>query len=209
MELVIVGAGGHGREVLDVVEAVDSKSEKVRFLGFLDDGEVHEERLAARSSRHLGTVQWLKDNDAAYILGIGSSEARRGLARQISEWSRPAISLIHPGATLGSKISIGPGVLVAAGAHLTTNIDIGEHTHINIACVVSHDSSVGEFTTLSPGVIINGDCTVGDDVFLGSGAIVTRGVTVGNGASVGAGAVVLSDVEPGQTVVGAPARPTK
>ncbi|MEI2700599.1 MAG: hypothetical protein V9E94_20510 [Microthrixaceae bacterium] len=72
---------------------------------------------------------------------------------------------------------------------------------------MQHDTVIGDFVQMSPGVFVNGDCLIGSDVFLGTGAIVTRGRTVGAGARIGAGAVVLDDVEPGVTVVGAPARP--
>lgn len=204
--LVIIGAGGHGRETLDVVEAVNALEPSYDFLGFLAD-EADGELVGRRGARVLGPPGWLEANDAAFVIGIGSPAARQRLDEAARASGREAVVLVHPLASLGSDLRLSPGVILAAGARVTTNVTLGRHTHLNVNAVVSHDCVVGDYVTLSPGVLVNGNVRLGDGVFLGTGAIVLPGVQVGDGAVIGAGAVVTGDVGAGETVVGVPARP--
>jgi sugar O-acyltransferase (sialic acid O-acetyltransferase NeuD family) len=202
--LVIVGAGGHGREVLDIVEAVNAVRPAWRFLGFLDDGTPDADRLARRGAVHLGDTAMLRDLDADYVVGIGDGDTRRRVAEAAGD--RAAAVLVHPLASCGADVELAPGVMVAAGARITTNVRIGRHTHVNCNALVSHDCRLGEFVTLSPGVLVNGTVTLDDGVLLGTGAIVTPGRTVGRGTWVGAGAVVVDDLPAGVVATGVPAR---
>lgn len=199
--VVIVGAGGHGRELFDATRA------SLRVRGFVDDSTDSAERVARLGVPLLGDLTWLEENPGRYALGIGTSHVRRELAARLDTAGCSAMGVVHPGATIGPDVRLGHAVVIYDRCTVTTNVEIGQHAHLNVGCAVQHDSVIGEFVQLSPGVFINGDCVIGDDVFLGTGAIVTRGFTVGAGARVGAGAVVLSDVAPGETVVGTPASP--
>jgi len=205
-ELVIVGAGGHGRETLDIVEAINAVEPTWAFAGFVDDGEVIADRLERRDASLLGTTKILADTDPRYVIGIGSPAVRAKLDEQLTAWGRTAATLIHPAATVASDNRISDGVLLAAGARVTTNVTLGRHVHLNVNAVVSHDCVVGDYTTLSPGALVNGDVRLAEGVFLGTGAIITPGITIGDHAVIGAGAVVVRDVPPGVTVRGVPAR---
>jgi sugar O-acyltransferase (sialic acid O-acetyltransferase NeuD family) len=201
--LVIVGAGGHGRETLDVVEAINRVQPTWRVLGFVAeaaDGDL----LARRGVEHLGDLAVLRGADAEYVIGIGSSETRRRIDEALAGDAVPA-TLLHPMSTQGSDLRIGRGVIAAAGARITTNVTLGRHTHLNVNAVVSHDAVIGDYVTFSPGVLVNGNATLADGVFLGTGAVVLPGRTIGAWARVGAGAVVTTDVPAGVTAVGTPA----
>lgn len=207
-DLVVVGGGGHGRELLDVLRAVNADSARWSVLGVVDDEPAANlERLERLGVSVLGAVSWLEEHPGTYALGIGTSSARRAIAARLDACGCEPATVLHPGASVGSDTALGSGVVAYERSVVTTDVVIGVHTHLNVACVVQHDSVVGDFVQFSPGVFVNGDCSIGDDVFLGTGAIVTRGVAVGAGACVGAGSVVLDDVAPGTTVVGSPARP--
>ncbi len=206
-DLVIVGAGGHGRELLDTVAAINAVEPTWNVLGFVDDAPDHLDRLERLGVQVLGDVGWLEHSLHAWVLGIGSSATRRALALRLTASGSAPRRFVHPGAHVGSDVRLGDGVVVFDRSTITTDVEIGAHTHVNVGCAVQHDTVVGDFVQMSPGVFVNGDCVIGSDVFLGTGAIVTRGCTVGAGARVGAGAVVLDDVAPGATVVGTPARP--
>ncbi|MEQ8717529.1 MAG: acetyltransferase [Acidimicrobiales bacterium] len=205
MRLVIVGAGGHGREVLDIVEALREQHDVPEFAGFVADTVPAPELLERRDAPHIGALDLLEELDVAYTLGIGDGSTRRALDERLTGWNRTAITLVHPAATIGSDVELSPGVQLAAGARVTTNVRLGRHVHLNVNAVVSHDCRVGRYSTLSPGVHLNGSVTVGREVFFGTGAIVTPGITIGDGARIGAGAVVLDDIPGGVTAVGAPA----
>jgi sugar O-acyltransferase (sialic acid O-acetyltransferase NeuD family) len=204
-KVVIIGAGGHGRETLDIVEACNRVTPSYDFVGFCADE--HDATLVARRDAEvIGDVSALRELETAYVIGIGTSETRRDLDAQVSEFGREAIVLAHPSSSFGSDLRLAPGVVLAAGARVTTNVTLGRHTHLNVNAVVSHDCVVGDYVTLSPGVLVNGTVTLGDGVFLGTGAVVLPGRTIGAWARIGAGAVVTEDVPPGRTAVGVPAR---
>ena len=165
-DLVILGAGGHGRELLDVLDAVNAAKPTWRFLGFLDDGDPPVEALDRRDTRVLGPVAALADIDAAYLIGIGQPETREQVEARASANGREAATLVHPLASFGSDNTISPGMVLAAGARVTTNVHLGRHVHLNVGAVVSHDVLVADFVTLSPGSLVNGAATIGPRVFL-------------------------------------------
>jgi sugar O-acyltransferase (sialic acid O-acetyltransferase NeuD family) len=205
--LIIVGAGGFGREVLDIVEAVNAVGPMFGLLGFVDDDDnIDLELLSRRGAAFLGAVNALEGIDASYVIGIGSPSTRRSIDVKIGAWGRTPVSIAHPTSTVASEVILGPGAILAAGARLTTNIQIGRHFHANLNATVGHDCSIGDYVTLNPGAHISGSVTLGHGVMIGTGAAVIQGCTVGDWAVIGAGAVVVRDVEPRVTAVGVPAR---
>lgn len=199
-DVVIVGCGGHGRELLDTIRACNQLEPTWSVLGFVDDAPQHPDRVERLDMTVLGPIEWLTEHPGPYALGVGTSTARFGLSLLLSEFGASPISVIHPRASIGCDCTLGDGVVIYERSTVTTNVIIGEDTHLNVGCTVQHDSVIGAFVQFSPGVFGNGDCVIGDEVFLGTGVIVTRGCSIGSGVRVGAGAVVLDDVAPGATV---------
>lgn len=207
--IVIVGAGGFGREVLDVIEAINAAGGELDFLGFLDDGPVDEDLLARRGAPLLGRVSDGAPHGARYVIGIGSGAVRESLAlRLVSRASEPAV-LLHPAATIGADNRLGAGCILTAGCRVTTNIALGQHVQLHVNSTVGHDSTLGDFVSVFPGATVSGNVTIGAGATIGTGANILPGVVIGDGAFVGAGAVVTRDVESGQTVVGSPACPVR
>lgn len=210
--IVIVGAGGFGREVLDVVEAMNVAGAGLDFLGFVDDDDASIPLLHRRGAAHLGTVaeatsSGTGDSGAGFVIGIGAGEVRRRLDGILTTAGRAPLVLIHPMATVGGDCRIGEGCILTAGSRVTTNITLGRHTQLHVNSAVGHDSVLDDFVSVYPGATVSGNVHLADGVTIGTGANVLPGVTVGAGAFVGAGAVVTTDVEPGVTVAGVPARP--
>src|SRR5688500_16281578 len=118
-DLVIVGAGGHGRETLDVVEAINEIEKRWSFLGFLDDGEVRAERLSRRGAEVL-EIGDLDAGKVRYVVGIGEPLARESVAERMTRAGFAPATLVHPAATVGGDVRLADGVVLAAGARVTT-----------------------------------------------------------------------------------------
>jgi len=210
--LVIVGAGGFGRETIDIVEAVNATAADPAYevLGVLDDGpsDVKLKRLADRGVPYLGTVEaWLaQGTHASFALAVGLPSARRRLSERFETAGLQAETLIHPDAVVGSVSSIGPGTIICGGVHVSTNVHLDRHVHLNPNATIGHDATISEFVSINPAATVSGECQVGARVLIGAGAVVLQGLTVGCDSVVGAAACVVRDVPPRTTVKGVPAR---
>ena len=201
--VVVLGAGGHGRELADIVRQVASTRGGVELIGIADDNEPDRAILARSGIRFLGPRTAIDGRDLDLHLGVGYPHIRSQIDRSLRY---PATPLIHPSATVGSANSFDDGVVLAQGAIVTTNVRLGRHTHVNVGASLSHDCVVGNYVTICPGVTLAGSVLVGDSVFIGAGATVLPGVSIGDGAVIGAGAVVATDVPAAATFAGVPAR---
>lgn len=206
-DLVIVGCGGFGREVLALVEALAGPW---RVAGFADDAPSADDlaRVAELGSRVLGPVADLahrKDPFAA-VIAVGSPESRDAIESALRDAPVEWATLVHPQATIGQRVQLGRGTVVAAGARLSANITVGSHVQIDQNATVGHDCTLGDFVRLNPQACISGSVEIGRGALVGANATVLQGLTVGEGAVVGAGAVVTRAVARRVVVKGVPAR---
>lgn len=207
--IVILGAGGHAREVLDVYDACNAAGQgPYEVLGFLDDSV--EAGTVVNGRPVLGPMEWLAGRpDVLAICGIGDPAVRRRVVRRVGAAGARFHTVVHPGVTQTRWVEIGAGTLVTAGCILTNRVRIGSHVHLNLSATVSHDAIIEDFVTAAPGVHVSGSVTLREGCNLGTGAAVIQGLTVGAGALIGAGAVVTADVPENAVAVGVPARVVK
>lgn len=197
MELYIVGAGGVGRETLDVAMASGAP-----VHGFLDD------RLAGTEARGLAVVA--PDQapaGACFVVGIAQPEARRRLGALLVGRGLSLATLVHPRAVVAPDTVVGPGCVIMAGAHVSSSVTLGAQVQVHYNATVGHDARLEDLATVYPGANVSGGVHLGQAATVGSGACVLQLLKVGAGAFVGAGAVVTRSVAVGAVVTGVPARP--
>ena len=208
--LVIIGAGGFGREIPEIVDAINTASPGAwELLGFLDDGQPDAERLARLELPHLGAVDGGDDlpHGTHFVIGVGSGAVRRKLREAAERRGLVPATLVHPTATVGRDVRIGVGSVLCAGVSVTTNVDLGDFTILNLGVTVGHDTVLEDYVTVHPQAALSGECRIGTDVVMGTSSAIIQGRAVGARTTVGGGAVIVKDLPEDVTAVGAPAKP--
>jgi sugar O-acyltransferase (sialic acid O-acetyltransferase NeuD family) len=206
-DIAIYGAGGFGRETLEMIRQINLLSDKWNCLGFFDDGRKIGETVDGYEI--LGGINEVNawSQDLSVALTVADPLIRRKL---MSGMTNPRIdfpALTHPAAILGGiDNKIGKGSIITAGVICTIGISIGEFVIVNLASTIGHDVSIGDCCTLMPACHISGAVRIEKNCLIGTGASILQNLSVGANARVGAGAVVTKNVAANTTVVGIPAR---
>ncbi len=181
--MIVFGAGGHAKVVIDCLEAsgqpiesiIDNDVSKISVLGYpvthAYDPDVH--------------------SNSKLVIAIGNNKTRKEIAHTIRH---QAGAVIHPHATVSSHSSVGTGTVIFNRAVVQTSAAIGRHVIINSSAVVEHDCIVGSFAHIAPNATLCGEVSVGEGTLIGAGAVVLPGVSIGKWATIGAGCTVKRDV---------------
>lgn len=210
-KIVIIGAGGFGREVKMLIDQINLQSKKFEFLGFYDDGIA--KSTVINGFNVLGSISDLIKID--YELSIVISIADPAIKKKIhnilkcnTNLNYP--SLIHPNVLIGGdNVFIGNGCIICASNIITVNINIGNFVILNLGCTTGHDTSIGDYCSFMPSVNISGEVIIEDLVYVGTGAKIINLLSIGKSTIVGAGAVVSKSLPAQCTAVGIPAKPIK
>ncbi len=183
----IIGSGGHGRVIADILVAAGG--DEPVFIGQAD--------LVTRYQK--GDV---------VLIGIGDNFSRGRVAKALLDQNPEMVfgTAIHPAAVISRSAVVAPGTVAMAGAIVNTGVKIGAHVILNTTCSVDHDCLLGEFASVAPGAALGGNVNVGAYTAISIGAAVAHGCAIGEHTVVGAGAVVVKSL-PGYAVCyGVPAK---
>lgn len=204
-EIIVFGAGGHAKVVIDALERAGSH----RVICLADD------RPELRGQdffgyRVVGGRSALLERNRPYpeaIAAIGHNAARLEVSTWLKQNGFALTSVIHPTACIGRGCVIGPGSFLAAGVVLNPDSSIGRAVILNTGATVDHDCMLGDVVHVAPGCHLCGNVTVGQGTMIGAGSVIIPGVRIGANVVVGAGSVVREDIADGLRVAGVPARP--
>ncbi len=200
--LLIVGAGGHGKVVAETAQAMGAWER----IAFLDD----------RHGELDGTLRWpvagsfddaeaLRSEYEDAVVAVGDAHLRLTLLKQLSHEKFRLPSLIHPAAWVSPSARLGEGCVVFAQAAANADAHIGRGVIINTGATVDHDCVIGDGVHICPGAHLAGEVHIGEASWVGIGASVIQQVRIGSGVTVGAGAAVIHEIGDGATVAGVPA----
>ncbi len=208
--IVIVGAGGFGREVKIIIDDINKVNSDYKFLGFYDDNI--DKGLMVNGFPVLGTINDLNNlkEEIFVALGVGEPRTKMNLVNLLSNKNLKFTTLIHPSSIISSdEVNIGKGTIICAGTIITCNIQIKDFVTINLMCTVGHDTLIKDYCSFMPSVNVSGEVEVQECVYVGTGAKIINRLQIGKNTIVGAGAVVSKSLPENCTAVGIPAKPIK
>ncbi|HET7766004.1 MAG TPA: acetyltransferase [Burkholderiales bacterium] len=202
--LVVVGASGHAKVVVDIVE----KEGRYRISHLLDDNPaLHGKsffgyRIAGATPDILASA----GEKRLALVAIGDNSTRLRIAGWLRSNGFELARAVHPQSQIGRGAAIGAGTVIMAGAVVNADAAIGDNVIVNTGATVDHDCVVGDGVHLAPGTHLCGGVRVGAGAFLGAGTVAIPGIRVGANAIVGAGSTLLEDVPESAKAAGSPAR---
>jgi sugar O-acyltransferase (sialic acid O-acetyltransferase NeuD family) len=205
VNIVIIGAGGHGKVTLDILQY----SSSVKVIGFIDDEDSHDKVI--NGVPVLGDVAALprliqEKRIEGGIIALGNRKVRAALFEHLKEMGLKPVNAVHPRAVIAKTVRMGDGVMIAAGAIINTDSVIGDDVIINTGATIDHDNMIGDHVNIQPGGNLGGAVTVKAYTEVGIGATVIQNISIGEGSTIAAGAAIISDVPDNVTVVGVPGK---
>lgn len=204
-DLIIVGAGGFGREVLDTIKEINNLKHEYNVLGFLDDN--HEINSPIASHFVIGkTDDILKfSDDTEFVMAIGNSEARKKIVTKFGE-SKNWKTIIHPSAIVSGDSKIGTGSIIQAFCIVASNSIIGDFIVMNAHSGCGHDTRIGDYCSIMSFCDVAGESILEDGVFMGSGSKVIPNIIVKKNSYLCAGSVIMKSLVNSSKLIGNPAK---
>jgi sugar O-acyltransferase (sialic acid O-acetyltransferase NeuD family) len=204
--IAIVGAGGFGREVKQLIDEINLSKPVWDLVGFFD--------TTLKKGTEVNGLPILGNNGDAlnskfienFVIAIGSTSALNKLGNVFVTNRKKLPNIQHPSAIIDSDTShVGFGNIFCYGFFMTTNIKIGNLNVFNTRLTLGHDVVIGSYNVFLPNVQISGHVTVGDCNLFGMNSSVLKKKSVGSNNKVGAHSFVINDIDSNESVFGIPA----
>jgi len=192
--LILIGAGGHARSCIDVIE----QQGFFQIAGLV--GIPEQQHTQYLGYAVIGTDSDLPEFAKMYqyaLISIGqiqTAEHRIRLYQQATKLGFQLPVIIAPTAHVSQHATLGAGTIVMHGAIINAGVRVGRNCIINSRALLEHDSNIEDHCHISTGAILNGDVTVGDGSFIGSGSVIKQGVAIGESCLVGMGLMVRNNL---------------
>lgn len=205
-DIIIVGAGGFGRELLATINEINAYRPTWNVLGFID-GNVHALDGFDTGYDVLDVLEdWRPTGNEKYAMGIASPQKKEKLVPLLKSKGAEFASIISPTATIGERTILGEGVVMFGQAGISIDCKIGDYVFINAMGGIGHDCIIGDYCTFGPKVCISGATKIGRCANFGALASTFPGIEVGDYATVGMNSCAIRKVKANTTVIGVPAK---
>lgn len=199
--LIVIGAGGHARVLIDVARAAGFAP--VAALDPIGEGTCNGvEVLGGDDTAH----RLFADGHRQGVIAIGDNRLRAKLGKWLEGIGFKLPSIVHPSAIVSASAEIGDGTVVMPLGVINASATVGRLAIVNTAAVIEHDCRIGDGVHVAPGCRLGGTVWVGEGALIGIGSVIRPEARVGAFAIIGAGSIVIEDIEAAQVAIGSPAR---
>jgi len=206
-KIAIIGAGGFGREVACLINAINEKSKEWDFIGFFDD--VKDIGYENEYGKVLGRIKDLNSypESLAVVIAIAKPSAIEVIVKSITSPNIYFPNLIAPDIIFFDKnnMSLGQGNIIGFGCSISCNVRIGNFNIFNCFISIGHDTKIGDYNAVMPSTKISGDITIGDRNFFGASSVILEKLTIGNDTTIGANSLIFRNTKDKNTYIGNPA----
>ncbi len=204
-DLIVIGAGGYGREVIQWAMDCNKKTPQWNILGFLDNNTKALDGVSSAYPILGADADWVPSKNQVFAVAVADPEVKRRIVEKFSGRGAAFATIIHPTAFVAEGAAVGYGTIIYPQACISIQARIGAFCTIQTTGI-GHDAVIGDYSTISSFCNLMGHVTVGERVFMGSHCAVVPGVRIEDDAYVGVGSIVLRRVKKGTKVYGNPAR---
>lgn len=194
-DILIIGAGGIGRETAWIIEEINEVKPTWNLLGYIDENsEMHGKEL--NGYKVLGGLEVLEklEEKPYVVVAIANCSVKKSIVTKLGEKYNFA-TIIYPTVKVSKFIQIGQGTIIYPGVTLTVNTKIGNHVLISGNCGIGHDTVIGDYSSVLWGSNFSGYDTVGESCFIGVGSKVIQGIDISKENKISAGITVIEDVK--------------
>lgn len=204
-KILIIGAGGFGRELLQWIKEINNVKPVWEIVGFLDDNLEALDKVAC-DYKIVGTIsEWQPQEDEDFAMAVGSPELKEKISKEMKEKGAHFPAVIHPTATLTDFSRYGEGLVMFPYSKLSVNSSVGDFVTV-LSSGIGHDVRIGDYTTVSGMCSILRNVRIGNKVFVAAGVSIAQDIHVGDECYLGLGSVILKDVPEKTKTFGNPAR---
>lgn len=204
--LYIMGAGGFGREVADLIlQSAETSQKNYNLKGFLDDAPKQDECQITGFPIFKYDEQLFDDN-ASVVIAIGNAKVRETLFDRLSKAGVEIPTLIHPSASVSRFAHVSIGSIICQGVIVNAGASIRENVILNVLSTIGHDASVGAHSVIGPSSVVCGYCRIGNCVELGACACMLPSASLGDYGKLGSNSTLIRRGEEGAVYFGTPAK---
>lgn len=209
-DLIIIGAGGVGRETAWIVEQINRVNSTYNLLGFLDDNtDIWGTYI--NGYRVLGGVKYIQDNECncEVVVAIANYDVKKKIVNKLKNQNISYSTIIHPNLNIHNSVEIGEGTIIYEGVIISPNVKIGNHVIVSPKSGIGHDSIIKDYVSVLWNVSISGNDLIEEGVTLGSASTIIQNKIIEKSVVIGAGAVLINNAKKNKIYVGVPARSIK
>ena len=203
--LIVLGAGGHGKVIADAAESSDSFNN----IFFLDDKKYLDKKENLLNFPIIGNLENFNDfidKDISFAVGIGNPEIRLNWLEKLKGLNCLLPAIIHPSAIISKYSKICDGSVILSNAVVQTSTVVGFGSILNTSSSIDHDVKLSKGVHICPGSRIAGNVSIGEMSWIGIGSTIIENINIGSDVFIGAGSVVVKDIPNGAKSYGNPSK---